>query len=603
MRRNNASQPIIVTEGPVKGLAVWQAGGKAISVQGVWNVAEPKPKPKQAKEPSLGGSFDVTEEEETAQAHEPEPEPEPEPSQAVKLRKELQAWSWRSRKVYLAFDSDQLSNPKVRQAVIRSFFLFSIQGAEVYQLEWPAAEAKGIDDYLQKCGIDKAGGISPEKQSDALAGLLGAAKPFYDCLVAADVDLFGRELWNVEMTAARREQFAATGGRKLKTTKAALLSRKDRPDRVEAKGFEIPPTAEPWTEAVAAAEVLDEIQNTIERFVWMKPSQARAVALYIVLGYLSEDVDILPILLVTSPEEECGKTTLLRLLLELANRPIPASNISAAAIFRTIKDICPTLLLDEADTYLKDNEVMRGVLNSGHQREFAFVIRVINEAGDTGQFSTWCPKVIAMIGHPKSTILSRSVHIRLERKSKNQKLEKLKRRHKADFETLRRKIARLANDIRDAVRNAAEVEFSGNRSSDNWRPLFAVARTAGEEWLKETIKAAEVIQFREDKDAASFNQYLLRALEEFIAEGRKKRPDLKPGENFFLRTASIIGTGQSGLNADQEAPWADDPRQLTAQKLSAELRQYGVASDREKGSQIRGYWANELEKVIRQYRK
>jgi putative DNA primase/helicase len=115
---------------------------------------------------------------------------------------------------------------------------------------------------------------------------------------------------------------------------------------------------------VNADAVLDEICAAQARFLWMKPSQRRAVALLIVLTYLHDAVDILPILLVTSPEEECGKSTLLKFVLFLSNRPLPASNISASAIFRTIEAHCPTLILDEADSYLQENEEMRGVINS-----------------------------------------------------------------------------------------------------------------------------------------------------------------------------------------------------------------------------------------------
>jgi putative DNA primase/helicase len=139
----------------------------------------------------------------------------------------------------------------------------------------------------------------------------------------------------------------------------------------------------------------------------------------LLLSYLHDVVDILPLLLITSPEEECGKTTLAELVYNLSNRPIAASNISSAAVYRTIKDDCPTLILDEADTYLREDEILRGVINSGHKRKFAFVIRVVNDKGDTGQFTTWCPKAIAMIGLPKRTILSRSIHSRLGRKPKD----------------------------------------------------------------------------------------------------------------------------------------------------------------------------------------
>ena len=42
--------------------------------------------------------------------------------------------------------------------------------------------------------------------------------------------------------------------------------------------------------------------------------------------------------------------------------------------------------------------------------------------------------------------------IRIERKDKGTKLEKLRRKHYAQFEDLRRKISKLANDIRERVK-------------------------------------------------------------------------------------------------------------------------------------------------------
>ena len=125
-----------------------------------------------------------------------------------------------------------------------------------------------------------------------------------------------------------------------------------------------------------------------------------------------------PRLIVTSPEPECGKTTLLAILLDLCTRPLPANNVTAATIFRTIEKYFPTLLLDEADTYLRDNEEMRGVLNSGHRRDLAYVLRLveINRDYDPRKFSTWCAMAIAGLGRQHVTIESRSIRIELVRK-------------------------------------------------------------------------------------------------------------------------------------------------------------------------------------------
>ena len=83
---------------------------------------------------------------------------------------------------------------------------------------------------------------------------------------------------------------------------------------------------------------------------------------------------------VASPEKRCGKTTLLGLLSELVHRPVAAANISPPALFRVIEEAEPTLLIDEADTFLQGNEEMRGILNAGYSRKTAYVVRVSNEA-------------------------------------------------------------------------------------------------------------------------------------------------------------------------------------------------------------------------------
>src|SRR6185436_1844489 len=83
---------------------------------------------------------------------------------------------------------------------------------------------------------------------------------------------------------------------------------------------------------------------------------------------------------IVSPEKRCGKTTLLTLLAGLANRTIVAANISPPALFRVIEEAQPTLLIDEADTFLQGNDELKGILNAGYSRETAYVVRVSTKA-------------------------------------------------------------------------------------------------------------------------------------------------------------------------------------------------------------------------------
>ena len=349
-----------------------QAGARPIAPVGVWTVTVKDDEPTRQEEDS-----------------------NPADGARVKLHPILQYFQLAGRKVFLAFDADRTENPHVRHAEIRAWMALFTSGADVYQLcTWELKDGKGIDDYIAaRVGTD------PAKQCEVYHELFERAVPFIETLGDSDAKTVTSELHRTQDDRVQFELLRTKLAKALKIPKDSFGQfRRGEKDGIAAAAKTIPPTAKPWDEPVQAKEVLDEICATIHRFVWLKPSQCRAAALWVVLTYLHDAVDILPILLTTSPEEACGKTSLLKLVFYLSNRPVPAGNISAAAIYRTIKDIAPTMTLDEADTYLKDNEEMRGVIDSGHESEFAWVIRTAMEGEDTIYFSTWCPKALAMIG-------------------------------------------------------------------------------------------------------------------------------------------------------------------------------------------------------------
>ena len=602
-------KPIIICEGPVKGMSLLQAGAFPISLVGVWGVAASRKKTQPAQAPRPPDSDDDSHDDD-GDRHD---DPETSDLSVLKIHPELARFALEYRQVLFCFDADHLKNRNVRQAEIRAFMLFYAAGADVYQLTtWPPAEGKGIDDYLSaKAGND------PEKQQQVFAELCNDHEkevlPFIKTLDRRDIELVRKELHRTQDDPAKFKELAKALAKQLNIAVADLIlfqgsdSQQGEKQSLSggAKAIDIPPTAEAWDKPVVAAEVLDEICTTIRRFVWMKPSYCRAAALWIVLTYLHDVVDILPILLITSPLEDCGKTTTLKLILYLSNRPIPASNISAAAIYRTIGDNHPTLILDEADAFMQEDEAMRGVINSGHERQLAYVIRVINDKGDTGQFSTWCPKAIARIGQPKRTILSRSIPIRLERKPKGMKAEKLKSGHKLEFEDLRRKISRLANDIRAQVQLfRSQSDWLNNRAGDNWEPLFAIATAAGDEWLKATKAAALAMSQKAAQDSKSFGHYLLERLGDIFAERREelRRNSLpEPEGRFFFRTKDLLPV----LNADEEAPWREHKDQvLTAHKLGKELKEYDIVPDevKEGPERGRGYWSDQIESAVEKYK-
>jgi hypothetical protein len=136
---------------------------------------------------------------------------------------------------------------------------------------------------------------------------------------------------------------------------------------------------EPWPEVVSGKALLDELEATLTRFVVLPQRAAETLALFALHTYAYELRDVTTYVGVESPEKRCGKTTLLTVLGELVNRPVMASNISSPAFFRVIQQTRPTLLIDEADTFLQGNDELRGILNSGYTKKTAFVWRVANE--------------------------------------------------------------------------------------------------------------------------------------------------------------------------------------------------------------------------------
>src|ERR1700686_1521123 len=196
-------------------------------------------------------------------------------------------------------------------------------------------------------------------------------------------------------------------------------------------------------------------------------------------------VQVAPLAIITAPEKRCGKSQLLFLLGRLSARAITTSSISPAALYRTIDAWCPTLLIDEADAFMKDNEELRGLLNSGHTRESAYVIRTVGDNFTPTKFNTWGAKALAGIGHVADTLMDRAVILELRRKLPHEEVARIRHAEPGLFDALRSKLARFAEDCRDQVRQARPPlpHSLNDREQDNWEPLLAIAMAAGDEWL------------------------------------------------------------------------------------------------------------------------
>ncbi|HUS54839.1 MAG TPA: Arm DNA-binding domain-containing protein [Thermohalobaculum sp.] len=90
-------------------------------------------------------------------------------------------------------------------------------------------------------------------------------------------------------------------------------------------------------------------------------------------------------------------------------------NTSPSVLFRVVEAFKPTVLVDEGDTFLKDNDDLRGILNGGHDRLSAFVWRSVGDDHEPRQFRVWAPKAIDMIGRLHDTFEDRAIVVPLSR--------------------------------------------------------------------------------------------------------------------------------------------------------------------------------------------
>lgn len=328
--------------------------------------------------------------------------------------------------------------------------------------------------------------------------------------------------------------------------------------------FEI---VEPWYEPISPSELLDEIAATIRRFIVCQPETVTATTLWIAMTWFIDVIHVAPLAVITAPEKRCGKSQLLFLLNRLVNRPLATSNVTAAALFRSIDLWQPTLLIDEADTFLRENEELRGIINCGHTREGAFLVRTVGDDHTPKRFKLWGAKAIAGIGKLHGTLMDRSIVLQLRRKKMEEQTERLRHAETSHFKILVAKLARFSEDYASFIQNAKPTfpDALHDRAQDNWEPLFAIAECAGEKWGHLAQISAETISGNIDQ-SKSISIELLSDIQEIIESRQSDR----------ITTADLI----AALCSDHEKPWATFNRghEITPRQIASSLREFSVNS-------------------------
>ena len=270
---------------------------------------------------------------------------------------------------------------------------------------------------------------------------------------------------------------------KLVAVKRATLGLDDD-DGKQGRPLEFP-EPEPASEAVDGAALLDALTKIIGSYVIMSDASRDAMALWIVHTYLVERFMISPRLAIRSPTHRCGKTTLIDVVSPLVRRPLSSDNITAPALTRVIAAHRPTVLIDEADSFARDDDALIGIIKGGHRRNRQ-AIRLVGD--DHEPFGALA---IALIGNLPAPLIDRSVVVDLKRRTAAETITEFRFDRTEALDQLARKIARWAQDNAVIVGAADPAMPSGviNRAADNWRPLLAIADAAGGQWPDRARKA------------------------------------------------------------------------------------------------------------------
>lgn len=454
-------------------------------------------------------------------------------------------------------DASNVGQDKARAAassIGAHLAIVDFSGMDIGNVEKPPTD---FNDLHKLAGLE-----SVKAQIDA--GLARDAMP----IVETDDDLIKRlatmpilEYMQSCKAACQRFGITASQLKAVVGESRAAINVAQEPDR-----FILFPMVEPHDEEVDGAEVLNEVLAQLQTYVIADKETLHAAALWVAMTWLVDYATVLPLAIITAPERGCGKTTLLSTMAKMVCKPVTTSSISPAAMFRIIEAYQPTLLLDETDATFKDNEELRGIVNSGHTKDAAIVIRTVGDDHEPKPFSTWSAKLLCGIGRIPETIESRAIILKMRRKFKGEGVSNLRHAPNSVFTQIQRRLARWAIDNSTQFAELRPImDGLSNRNADNYEPLLAIAMLAGDEWVNR-IKSAALKLTEFDGDSLSISEKLLADIRNIFTQHTLDK----------ISSLNLI----SKLCNDEEDIWAtyNRGRSITANQISTRLAKYGIKS-------------------------
>jgi hypothetical protein len=317
--------------------------------------------------------------------------------------------------------------------------------------------------------------------------------------------------------------------------------------------------------------------------------------LWAIATYLFEVFDSFAYLTITSPTKGCGKSQFAEILELLCCRPMLSVNVSEAALFRSIENDKPTVIIDEAEA-LRNRTSERAryllsILQAGYKKG-AVVPRCVGRGHEVEKFSVFCPKAIVAIGNLPDTLVDRSIVVLMRRHLESEKVKRFRRRIVTEEATrITGLITAWIHAHKQEIAQAylkQNLEFLRDREAEIWEPLFAVAAIACPERLEDLKQIAIRLSGKKTEMDVDESQGLrLLADIRAIFEKTKRKA---------IRSADLV----KWLRKEAANHWGDE---LTETKLAGLLRPFGIGPKQVwmNANNVRGYRREDFKSAFARY--
>ncbi|MEP7027665.1 MAG: DUF3631 domain-containing protein [Candidatus Eisenbacteria bacterium] len=263
-------------------------------------------------------------------------------------------------------------------------------------------------------------------------------------------------------------------------------------------------------------------------------------------------------------------------------------------LFRTVDKWAVTLLIDELDSFLRKDDDLVNILNTGYRRG-AYVLRIVGDDQEPRQFSVFGAKSIAKIGRLPGTVEDRSIVLPLSRKLPGKEKVAPLRGHliAGECEEPRRKCARWAQDNLEGLKlcDPEMLLDLNDRAADNWRALLAIADQIGGSVPALARKIALQYSGNGTEEPTSSSVDLLADTRIVFGHLGSDR----------ISSKELVAS----LRALEDRPWADwnHGRGISPGKVAAMLKAFGIRPGSVRFGQetLKGYLLEQFEDAWARY--